>query len=184
MDNAACDEINSNIEARWGKGNTEAHYVAYLKENLTCINRWTQKQNYAIPFHYIGPHAAKNDCKTPVAALYSEYSQPVIGSSEEEILKYVGAGSHQADVLQYDSECSFAAWAAELRGRCVLCAQLQAYSSWACVEGETGWLQISDKKNKANTKCYAFPSVLLFLTTWKSFWIVTVSLSLILSAQM
>lgn len=63
--------------------------------------------------------------------MHNETSDPASG-----ILKCVISAVHQADVLQYDSECSFAALSVGLWGRCVLCfAQLRDYSTWAVVAG-------------------------------------------------
>lgn len=86
------------------------------------------------------------------------------------ILKYVSSAVHQADVLQYDSKCSFAELSAELWGRCVL----NVHSSEPTVPGQ-GWrwgdrvTRICIDRNKACYlyNIYAFPSFLL--TTWKSF---------------
>lgn len=81
------------------------------------------------------------------------------------ILKYVGSAVHQADVLQYDSECSFAVLSVELWGRCVLDApSSETLSTWAGVEGKTGWLDSAPRETKAKTNTSVFA-----LSTWKIF---------------
>lgn len=116
---------------KW-KTRTERHHTSSINNNTVTLHQ-PIKRTYNISLH----------------CTESMHDQPPHPASR--ILKHVGSTVRQADVQQYDSECSFGVLSVELRGRCVLVAPTVQSPQYLSRGGGEDWVTRSNAKgNKTN----------------------------------